>query len=59
MTEWEGTHQLGGPGHIVQIDESSFTKKYKFKRGRYPKKDRWVFGIAETDGMLLIIINIS
>lgn len=36
--------KLGGD-NIIEIDESSFTKKTKYNRGRR-RKDRWVFGIV-------------
>jgi hypothetical protein len=39
---------LGGPGVVVQIDESLFNHKSKYKRGRRPDKETWVFGIADT-----------
>lgn len=40
--------QLGGPGVIVQIDESLFNHKSKYQRGRRANKEQWVFGIADT-----------
>jgi transposase-like protein len=39
---------LGGPGVVVQIDESLFNHKSKYQRGRRPDKETWVFGIADT-----------
>lgn len=39
---------LGGPGKIVEIDESCFSKKRKFHRGRGGRRiHRWVFGMVE------------
>jgi hypothetical protein len=38
---------LGGPG-VVQIDESLFNHKSKYQRGRWPDRETWVFGIADT-----------
>ena len=32
----------------VEMDESSFTKKRKYGRGKM-HQDRWVFGITERD----------
>ena len=40
--------ELGGPGVVVQIDESLFNHKSKYKRGRRPKKELWIFGLADT-----------
>ena len=42
------TPDLGGPGVVVQIDESLFNHKSKYQRGRRPDKETWVFGIADT-----------
>ena len=38
---------LGGPGRIVQIDESMFAHKPKHHRGRAPQQEVWVFGMAD------------
>ena len=40
--------QLGGPGVVVQIDESCFGHKVKGGRGRAPKNPLWVFGMVDT-----------
>ena len=40
--------QLGGPGIIVQIDESLFRHKPKYHRGRPPRSEQWVFGMVDT-----------
>ena len=42
--------QLGGPGVVVQIDESLFNHKAKHNRGRRAdnEDERWVFGLADT-----------
>ena len=39
---------LGGPGVVVQIDESLFSHKVKAHRGRPPTQEVWVFGIVDT-----------
>ena len=45
---------LGGPGVVVQIDESLFNHKSKYQRGRRPDKETWVFGIADTSTKLAV-----
>jgi hypothetical protein len=44
--------ELGGPGVIVQIDESLFNHKSKYNRGRRASKEQWVFGLADTYNVL-------
>ena len=39
--------KLGGPGTIVQVDESCFSHKAKYHRGRGPSAPLWVFGIVD------------
>ena len=39
---------LGGPGVIVQIDESLFRHKPKYHRGRPAAQEVWVFGMVDT-----------
>ena len=39
---------LGGPGVVVQIDESLFSHKVKAHQGRPPTQEVWVFGIVDT-----------
>ena len=39
--------QLGGPGRIVQIDESLFAHKPKYRWGRPAQSEIWVFGMAD------------
>ena len=38
--------QLGGPGVVVQIDESLFTHKPKYHRGRPARSEQWVFRLV-------------
>ena len=41
--------QMGGPGVILEIDESLFRHKPKYHRGRQPQRNgAWVFGIVDT-----------
>ncbi len=40
--------KLGGQGSIVQIDESCFSHKVKYHRGRVPKKAIWVLGMVDV-----------
>ena len=51
---------LGGPGVVVQIDESLFSHRVKAHRGRPPTQEVWVFGIVDTSykpalGYMLIV----
>ncbi|XP_031572488.1 uncharacterized protein LOC116306551 [Actinia tenebrosa] len=39
---------FGGPGCVVQCDESKFNHKRKYNRGRLTK-DSWVFGVITTE----------
>ncbi|XP_019863338.1 PREDICTED: uncharacterized protein LOC100639804 [Amphimedon queenslandica] len=39
---------LGGPGKVVQIDESLFRHKPKHHRGRATRQELWVFGMVDT-----------
>ena len=39
-------YTLGGPGMTVEIDESCFSKKRKYRRGHL-HRERWVFGAVE------------
>ena len=40
--------KLGGPGVVVQIDESMFSHKPKNHRGRPARSENWVFGMVDT-----------
>lgn len=39
---------LGGEGIICQVDESLFSHKSKYQRGRRSDNEIWVFGICDT-----------
>ena len=39
---------MNGPGIIVQVDESQFSHKPKYHRGRAAEIPIWVFGIVDT-----------
>lgn len=50
----EDGYQLGGPGHIVQIDESLLVKR-KYHRGRLLSEEKWVFGLYDTTPRLGVV----
>lgn len=38
---------LGGPGMVVEFDETDISKKQKYGRGAASSTDKWCFGIVE------------
>ena len=40
--------ELGGPGAVLQIDESCLSHKQKYHCGRVAENQIWVFGIVDT-----------
>lgn len=48
---------LGGPGKIVEIDESKFGKR-KYNRGRL-LTGQWVFGIVEKDTNKVVMFSVT
>ena len=40
--------ELGGPGAVLQIDESCLSHKQKYHCGRVAQNQIWVFGIVDT-----------
>lgn len=56
--------RLGGPGVVVQIDESLFCHKPKYHRGRASQFQTWVFGLVDTSfrpakGYMVVVENRS
>lgn len=50
-------NQIGGPGIIVEIDESVFNKR-KYHRGRFIK-EKWVFGGVERGGSGVFFVHVK
>ena len=48
---------LGGPGKIVEINESKFGKR-KYNQGRY-KEGHWVFGAIERDSNDAFMVEVT
>jgi hypothetical protein len=44
----EKSHKSGWQDIICQVNESLFTYRPKYNRGRSPEKPIWVFGIVDT-----------
>ena len=50
---------LGGPGIVVQMDESKFAAKRKYNRGRMPPDGSWVFGAIDTVSKKVAIFQVA
>jgi hypothetical protein len=54
------SEQLGGPGKIVEIDESYFAGVQKYGRGRARKvRHPWVFGAVERGSFKTKMENVE
>ena len=52
-----GRFQFGGPGTVVQIDESCVSKR-KFNRGRIVR-EKWVIGIYDTEQKRGVVVFVA
>ena len=53
-------YQIGGPGHIVQIDESLVSSAKRTANGRArPMPERWVFGGIDTTTKDAFILEVQ
>lgn len=52
--KYEDEGKIGGPHHIIQIDESKVVRR-KFNRG-YAREGHWILGLIETNGPLRLEI---
>lgn len=55
----ENPIKLGGPGQIVEIDESKWGRKRKYNRGRVAQSEPWIFDMIErcTGRVVLLTVN--
>ena len=49
--------KLGGLGKIVEVDESKFGAKRKYKRGRV-SEGPWVFGVVERESQKVLLFRV-
>ena len=57
VTLFERRERLGGPGKVVQIDESKIAKR-KYHRG-HVVEGQWVFGGIEQDSRKCFVVTVE
>ena len=57
VTLFENRQRLGGPGKVVQTDESKIGKR-KYHRG-HVVEGQWVFGVIEEDSRKCFIVTVE
>ena len=56
----ENPVQLGGPGEIVEVDESKWSKAHKHHRGDNPGRDGpWVFGLIQRSNSKVAVFIVD
>ncbi|KAK3924027.1 Pyruvate-flavodoxin oxidoreductase [Frankliniella fusca] len=52
------SEQIGGPGEIVEIDESLFSKR-KYNKGRKRPSQQWVFGGIQKGSNKCFLVKVE
>lgn len=50
--------KIGGPGTIVEIDETVITRR-KYERGRLVSNQQWIFGLIERGSCRCVLMPVE
>ena len=51
--------KLGGPGKHVEVDESLWSRKRKYNRGRVSPEKPWIFGAVERENGKVVLFTLA